>query len=120
MSEIVDVWYQLYGENGKPYLEVRPAIVSVEAGYFVAQLKDVIYEKNKPILPEKFVASFLKVYQRQVDQGSSSSSAPLEIVDLSNQQLLKGSTKVISLRNNEDFALIVVVPLEHLHQGIEI
>ena len=112
MSEIVDVWYQLYGENGKPYLEVRPAIVSVEAGYFVAQLKDVIYEKNKPILPEKFVASFLKVYQRQGNQGTSSA---LENVDLSNLELLEVDRLVSGFGDCKANSLVVVVPKGNLN-----
>ena len=105
------VWYQLYGEGGKPFKKFDPSIVSVDESYVVAELKDAIYAKNKPILPEKFVASFLKVYQRQENQGSSSSSAPSETVDLSNQELLAVGTKVNVLVNGENKPLVVVVPV---------
>ena len=85
MSELINVWYQLYGENGKPFQESTPAMVSVEAGYVVAKLKDAINDKNKTILPEKIVASFFKVYER-INPNQGSSSAPLDIVDPSKLQ----------------------------------
>ena len=110
VSEMIQVWYQLYGENGKPFKNYTPAMVSVDESYVVAELKDATYEKNKPILPEKFVASCLKVYERE-NQGSSSAGAPLENVDLNQQELLKEDRFVCGLGACEANSMIVVVPV---------
>ena len=110
MSEIADVWYQLYGRDGKPYLEARPAIVSVKAGYVVAQLKDAIHDKNKNRLA-KVDAAELKVYQRQGNQGTSSA---LENVDLSNLELLEVDRLVGGLGDCKANSLVVVVPKGNL------
>ena len=108
MSELIKVWYQLYGKDGNPLPDESPTQICVTKDDSVDDFKKAVLKENTDV---KSKPSKLKVYQRQVDQGSSSASAPLEIVDLSNLELLKGSTKVNGLGVNEDFALIVVVPV---------
>ena len=106
---MIDIWYQLYGKDGKPYLESCPAIVSVEAGCVVAKLKDAIYEKNKPILPEIFVASLLKVYE-SVNPNQGSFSATMSLTDESGRNFSVQRLNERSCVNPNANTLYVEVP----------
>ena len=109
MSELIKVWYQLYGESGKPFRKSTPTQATVAENANVDKFRKAVLAENKDGVLKGISAGQLQVYERQGNQGSS--SAPLEIVDLSNLELLKGGTKVSGLGVNEDFALIVVVPV---------
>ena len=111
MSELIKVWYQFYGENGKPFENSSCNKIKIESEADIADFREAIYEKNKEGLPKGILVSRLKVYQRKVDQGSSSSSAPLEIVDLSNLELLDEECLVSGLGARKANSLIVGVPV---------
>ena len=47
MSEKIDVWYQLYGEDGKPYQEATPTKAKVAQDADVADFKKAVLAENK-------------------------------------------------------------------------
>ena len=106
MSELIKIWYQLYTEDGNPLPDESPTQIGVTKDDNVDDFKNAVLKENTDV---KSKPSKLKVYQRKVDQGSS--SATLENVDLSRQELLKGGQKVAGLGKEVDMPLIVVVPV---------
>ena len=112
MSEIV-VWYQFYGENGKPFRNSSCDKIKIDSKADIADFREAIYDKNKEGLPKGILVSLLRVYQRisNVDQGSSSA---LENVDLSNLELLEVDRLVGGLGDCKANSLVVVVPKGNL------
>ena len=88
MSDVV--WYQLYGENGKPYKNSTPSKATVAQSANIADFRKAVCAKHKDGFLKGLSAGQLRVYMRVVnpdDQGVSSAS-PLENIDLINQKLL--------------------------------
>ena len=109
MSELIQVWYQVYGKNGNPLQDESPTQIGVNKDGNVDDFKKAVLKENTDV---KSKPSKLKVYQRIVDQGSSDASAPSVFIDLSKQQLLDEECLVSGLGARKENSLIVVVPVD--------
>ena len=105
----MEVWYQWYGKDGKPFQESFADRIQIDSK---ANIAETIHEKNKNGLPKRILVSRFKVYQSQGNHGISSA---LEIVDLCNLELLEVDRVVSGLGDCKANSLVVVVPEGNLN-----
>ena len=108
----MEVWYQWYGKDGKPFQESSADRIQIDSKANIADIGETIYEMNKNGLPKRILVSRFKVYQSQGNHGNSSA---LEIVDLCNLELLEVDRVVSGLGDCKANSLVVVVPEGNLN-----